>query len=90
MIRYWRSEYLRTRGLPEAMGLVNQGQRQAFFKLYAVASSRYAANREVRTTPTTEYQAAAQGPAHRASRGGGRPAAEPGLDAARGRLRNAA
>ena len=58
MIRYWRSEYLRTRGLPEAMGLVNQGQRQAFFKLYASQVPDYAASQDVLNNAYTEYQAA--------------------------------
>jgi hypothetical protein len=58
MIRYWRSEYLRTRGLPEAMGLVNQGQRQAFFKLYASQIPDYAASKEILNNAYTEYQAA--------------------------------
>lgn len=35
MVRYWRGEFLRTRGIPEAIGLLHQGQRQAFFKLFA-------------------------------------------------------
>ena len=34
MIRYWRGEFLRTRGIPEAMRLLHQGKRQAFFKLF--------------------------------------------------------
>lgn len=35
MIRYWRQEFLRTAGLPEAMELLEAGQRQAFFKMYS-------------------------------------------------------
>lgn len=35
MLRYWRQEYLRIRGIPEALELLGHGQRQAFFKLYA-------------------------------------------------------
>ena len=44
MIRYWRSEFLRTRGMPEAMGLLHQGNRQAFFKLFASQMPEMAAN----------------------------------------------
>ncbi|HTU24096.1 MAG TPA: zinc-dependent metalloprotease [Pirellulales bacterium] len=60
MIRYWRSEYLRTRGLPEAMGLAHQGQRQAFYKLYASQIPEYAANRDVFNHAYNEYQEALQ------------------------------
>jgi hypothetical protein len=35
MIRYWRQEFLRTSGVPEAMDLLESGHRQAFFKMYA-------------------------------------------------------
>jgi hypothetical protein len=35
MVRYWRGEFLRTRGIPEAMTVLEQGGRQAFFKLYS-------------------------------------------------------
>jgi hypothetical protein len=35
MIRYWRSEYLQMRGIPHAMSLLEQGQRQAFYALYS-------------------------------------------------------
>ena len=66
MIRAWRSEFLRMRGLPEAMGLINQGQHQAFFKLYASQIPEYAASADVLNKAYTEYQAAlkAQHTAH--------------------------
>ena len=81
MIRYWRSEYLRTRGLPEAMGLVNHGERQAFFKLYASQVPDYAASQDILNNAYSAVSSRAAGTAHRASRGGGRAAAQSGLDA---------
>ena len=35
MIRYLRQQYIRTVGIPEGMALLLNGQRQAFFKLFA-------------------------------------------------------
>lgn len=35
MLRYWRQEFLRVRGIPESVALLGAGERQAFFKLYA-------------------------------------------------------
>ena len=40
------------------MGLVNQGQRQAFFKLYASQIPEYVASQDVLNNAYTEYQAA--------------------------------
>ncbi|MBI3838426.1 MAG: zinc-dependent metalloprotease, partial [Planctomycetia bacterium] len=56
MIRYWRGEYLRTRGIPEAMSLLQQGQRQAFFKLYASQIPEFASNDQALTRLFSEYQ----------------------------------
>jgi Met-zincin/Domain of unknown function (DUF5117) len=60
MIRSSRSEFLRTRGLPEAMGLINQGQHQAFFKFYASQVPDYAASQDVLNKAYTAYQTAVE------------------------------
>ncbi len=58
MIRYWRGEFVRTRGIPEAMSLLHQGNRQAFFKIFSAQVPEMAANEgEVRRL-FTQYQAA--------------------------------
>ncbi len=46
MIRYWRGEFLRTRGIPEAMSLLEQGQRQAFYKLFSTYLPEMAGQQE--------------------------------------------
>lgn len=35
MVRYWRSDYLQTTGLPQGLDLLVDGERQAWFKLHA-------------------------------------------------------
>jgi hypothetical protein len=62
MIRYWRGEFLRTRGVPEAMMLLERGQRQAFFKLFAAQIPEFAANESALNRLLVEYQASAKDP----------------------------
>ncbi len=58
MIRYWRGEFLRTRGIPEAMSLLHQGNRQAFFKLYATQIPELADNAQAVNRLLNEFQTA--------------------------------
>jgi hypothetical protein len=62
MIRYWRGEFLRTRGIPEAMSLVESGQRQAFFKLYSAHIPELAGREQVFKRLAAEHKAAAKEP----------------------------
>jgi hypothetical protein len=57
MIRYWRGEFLRTRGIPDAMRLLHQGQRQTFYKIFASQVPELAVDAEVPRI-WAQYQAA--------------------------------
>jgi hypothetical protein len=56
MIRYWRGEYLQVRGIPQAMNLLQHGQRQAFFNLYASLVPELADNKPVLNRLFAEYR----------------------------------
>ncbi|HVU86787.1 MAG TPA: zinc-dependent metalloprotease [Pirellulales bacterium] len=58
MIRYWRGEFVRTRGIPEAMSLLHQGNRQAFFKIFSAQVPEMAANEGEVQRLFTQYQTA--------------------------------
>jgi hypothetical protein len=58
MVRYWRSEFLRTRGIPEAMSLLVRGERQPFFKLYAAQIPELAANQKSLDRMFNDYRTA--------------------------------
>ena len=60
MIRYWRGEFLRTRGIPDAMSLLEQGQRQAFFKLFATQIPEFASSEQRLNRLYAEYREAAK------------------------------
>jgi hypothetical protein len=80
MVRYWRGEFLRTRGIPEAMSLLEQGQRQAFYKIFSARLPELAGRREEINRLAAEFKTAqADVPPHlqgQRTRGyvGGRPA----------------
>ncbi len=46
MVRYWRGEFLRTRGIPEAISMLEAGQRQGFYKLFAARLPEMAGHRD--------------------------------------------
>jgi hypothetical protein len=46
MVRYWRGEFLRTRGIPEAISLIEAGNRQAFYKLFSARLPELAGQRQ--------------------------------------------
>jgi hypothetical protein len=73
MIRYWRGEYLQLRGIPDAMSLLDQGHRQAFFNFYASQVPELAGNALAMNRLFTEYRAAA-GKLPSAATSPGRPA----------------
>src|SRR4029078_1259930 len=66
MIRYLRSEYVRMRGIPEAMNLIHQGRRQAFFKLFAAQLPEFTDSQEALDGMFDEYQKVLKG-AHAAT-----------------------
>jgi hypothetical protein len=62
MVRYWRGEFLRTRGIPEAMSLLGQGQRQAFFKLYSAHIPELAGREQTFNRLAAEFRKSAEAP----------------------------
>jgi len=58
MVRYWRGEFLRTRGIPEAIGLLDAGQRQGFYKQFAARLPEMAGHRDEINRLAKEYHAA--------------------------------
>ncbi len=58
MVRYWRGQFLRTRGVPEAMSLLEQGHRQAFFKLFAADIPEFTGNEAAWNRMLSEYRTA--------------------------------
>jgi hypothetical protein len=59
MVRYWRGEFLRTRGIPEALALVHRGERQAFFKLFAAYLPELAGREQAFNRLAAEYRTTA-------------------------------
>ena len=62
MIRYWRGEFLHLRGIPQAMSLLEQHHRQAFFNFYASLVPELADNGQALNQLFTEYRTSLNDP----------------------------
>ncbi len=58
MIRHWRGEFVRTRGIPEALTLAHLDQRQALFKLFTPNLLEFAGREAEYNRLMTDYQTA--------------------------------
>jgi hypothetical protein len=58
MVRYWRGEFLRTRGIPEAISMIDAGQRQGFYKLYASRVPEFAGHHDEINRLAKQYHSA--------------------------------